>query len=239
MDQMRAYDEVCRNKANNNKIWLLLIPLAANAISLFLTTFQDYISLPFWLLVFSGLVYLLVLGGLYHGLTENGSGIFDEIQKRNAERLKFSTSPSLTPDIPLPHDGYLIARKNDNEKCSTFRLHSHIVEIGKDVDFNTLHQYSIQIEGSKRQNRQVYGSMDLRRFKSECLSRFEQSGYEIIAIQNKFGDYLWIKKEASTCSRFDRIYLKGIVWVYRIIYLIAVLMPFLYFPTWILLIAAL
>ena len=74
--------------------------------------------------------------------------------------------------------------------------------IGMDIDCNDVYKYTICI-GDKT----IISTKDVSNLGmyKEVLVEFEKLGYQVEAIKDKYGDYVWFRGEAETRSKFDKI----------------------------------
>ena len=147
--------------------------------------------------------------------------LFYDINHRYNQNKKLFYSEDLPSDPPLYDKGYIWAKKIQDEGYSKIKYSDYAEPYIIDIKFKE-DKCIIFIDEHEYANGYFY-----QYAASEALKEFESKGYRIEAIQNKYGDYLWIRGKKNL-SKIDLgiIYLSQI-WFY-LFWILSLIMPLLW-----------
>lgn len=206
-----AYLQTKRNTFSIFRVTCLFWPMSFGAICLTLSTFGINPSESIRCIL--AFVYFLGLLAHYNAVNDYcTASIFSDIKKRYKDQMVFSQTKDLPEDPPLRDEGYVFARKRMelNDYLYTEYSNPYFVElkITHDASYIDTFRISLSIDGNKLVDDERFSYEGCSKIKYNALKRFEELGYNVVAIKNKYGDYMWIKGICKNISQPQIIYIK-------------------------------
>lgn len=172
--------------------------------------------------IITSLIYLLLLASNSNSINESKNGLLRKYAERTRERAYYSTSQ--TPyNVHIHNCMVFEAKKKEETYCDNYIVQYHFDEIVIYKEYMThfLLPYSYKRIISFSRNNELYSS--------DIIKGFEDKGYEIYSIFNKYGDNIWNKStKESYESRIYKIYAEiKIIFVYSLFVIISILPAFI------------
>lgn len=208
-----VYNQVRRNFLGINTFKFLFVPLLLYAFCLTIAMFD--VSLCEWVSVLIAFIYVFYLSALHKEFIDIRVSLIGEFEKYVRDDINFVKSPTL-PKNPYLTDGYIYAVEKNYEFSKPFALSYTVTKI-------VLNGKTYTYEG---------GNLD--DFKLETLKDFERSGKGIVAIRNKYGQYIWIKGDDFNHGKLYRFYKLFQIYLLRILLFVGLLVPLIWLlrPIW-------
>lgn len=219
------YYDCERASLGMRRIQFLSVPLIANSICVVLFTLN--VKLSPYLVFIIGFFYVMALIGTYHEkLDRRSTSLLREFSIKLKHRNDFFTTPDLPSNPPL-YEGYLYARKPFEEFSRPYPMNAYIVNGGKDIDFNTMYFFYVEIANYIWDGK-GYGDIDWNQFKLQCLKEFESLGYEIEGLKDKWDQLLWCRDRPSKRSKTGKYFDICQIAIYKGLVIASTLTPFLF-----------
>lgn len=211
MSDDTAYVQARRNTFSIFRVTCLFWPMSFGALCLLLSIFGINPSESIRCIL--AFVYFFGLAAHSYSVSNYGTvSIFGDIKKRYKDQMMFSQTEELPKDPPLRDNGYVFARKKMEFNDSLYTEYSepYFVEfkITSDASYVDTFRISLSIDGNKLVNDGRFSYEGCSEIKHEALKRFEDLGYNVVAIKNKYGDYMWIKGTYKNILQLQIIYIK-------------------------------
>lgn len=208
MTDNEARDVIEQNVDRIEHTKRLLWPLVFCAICLLLDCCKVKVEIHFVFKLYICIFYLAFGGFIGKQLK---IPVLYEIRNREKLKNSFFMSPEIPKCPPLCDGGLLYAKRLKryedgmpiySEFSDPYLIKNARTYIGMDIDCNDVYKYTICI-GDKT----IISTKDVSNLGmyKEVLVEFEKLGYQVEAIKDKYGDYVWFRGEAETRSKFDKI----------------------------------
>ena len=174
-----------------------------------------------------GFFYVMILMGMYHEkLDRPRTSLFWEFSTKINHRINFFMTPDLPTNPPLS-EGYLYARKPNEEFSNPYPMNAYLMNHGKDIDFNTVYVFYVEI-ANYHWNGKGYDGKDWNEFKLECLRDFENLGYVVEGLKDKWGEWLWNRGNPYKRSKVDKCVDVCQMMIYKGLVIASIFTPFLF-----------
>lgn len=232
LDELYVDAQIEKRRLSIYRLRFFIIPLIVCSACLFVNLYS--IHIPSAVRLVGAVLYVLSCMSYYYTYFDHrGQHLFGEIEKQIYNDIAFYKTPNL-PDNPPICNGYIYAKKIGLDYSKPYELKFELQ--GRRVltmdGYMTECFASIKLAG-KDYNYHCYDGVNLDRFKLNALRDFESGGYEVKAIKNEFGQYLWIKGDYFKHGKFYKWYqiaklslLKVLLFVSLLVPLISLLKPY-------------
>lgn len=187
---MGAYNRTQLTKMEIKRFKFLFVPLVLSAFCIISTIFHISLSGEFRLII--SFVYCSYLLGLNNAFKERGVSLIEEFVKQARADINYTKSQEL-PENPYLRNGYLYAKSHNEEFPEPYELKYSIYSNKIFTIDGYVSEYISIISIDGKEYKYTGFGEDLDKFKVNALRDFENKGYEIVAITNEYGQYLWDK----------------------------------------------
>ena len=224
LDVVVVEQRIDNQKLNVCRLTFVLVPLVVCAACLFTSIYS--INIPDALRVIGAFLYFMWCAGTKHAFESNGSRLTGDIDRMIRNEIAFFKSPELPKNPPLCN-GFIYAKKIGAEYSEPFELKFSLSGTRVFGAYQTEYSSKISLAG-KDYNYHCYDGENLDRFKLNALRDFESGGYEVNAIKNEFGQYLWVKGDYFKHGKFYKNLLIAKLNLIKVLIFVSMLIPLIF-----------
>lgn len=208
--------EASKNNSAVIRTYLFVIPLVANAICLVFCLMGVRHTDSLWP-YFVGLLYFLFLGFSYNNL-EDSRELFKVINRKERAYRKATQSLNIPFYPPLENEGSIYIKGHKDEYGYWYNINIKLSPYYPSTCYELkIKDWEFKVFASNWYTELRY-----------ILSEIEEQGYEIEAIKNKYGQWLWYKSEKPINKKWRCFISYTRLSLLKLLVLIAIAMPIAY-----------